>query len=209
MPAVSATKQAILAAALELGALHGISGTTMDEVAELAGVAKGSVYYNFASKDALFEQLLTGGLSRLSSTLRSSRLEPESANALPTLVTNMLVLIEANRSLAKLMAAELFRTDRPWQEPMTVMRRDALEEIVQSISPLLPAQTPESTLLVIAGSIFGGILVGGLEWLLFHPETPVHDVAEAILFTFSGKLTGVSTGSTTGRQAHPPADKIR
>lgn len=55
MPRISPTKQAILAAALELGAQNGISGTTMDEVAERAGVAKGSVYYNFSSKDKLFE----------------------------------------------------------------------------------------------------------------------------------------------------------
>ncbi|MDD0857361.1 helix-turn-helix domain containing protein [Arthrobacter alpinus] len=60
----------MLTAALELGALHGISGTTMDEVAERAGVAKGSVYYNFASKDKLFEELLTTGVSSWPRTWR-------------------------------------------------------------------------------------------------------------------------------------------
>ena len=62
MPRISPTKKAILASALELSALHGISGTTMEQVSERAGVAKGSVYYNFSSKDKLFEELLITGL---------------------------------------------------------------------------------------------------------------------------------------------------
>lgn len=188
MARVSSTKQAILAAALELGALKGISGTTMDEVAEKAGVAKGSVYYNFDSKDALFAELLTNGLELLSSTLRESRMSANGYDTVPAIVTNMLVLIESNRSLSKLMAAELFRTDRPWQGPMKVLRRDALDEIVQALAPLAPKETSEATLLVMAGGIFGSTLVGGLEWLLFHPETPVSEVAEAIMVIYSGQL---------------------
>ena len=47
------TKQLIVDAAVAVAAQHGISGASMDQIAETAGVAKGSLYYNFASKDAL------------------------------------------------------------------------------------------------------------------------------------------------------------
>ena len=73
MPRVSGTKRSILDAALELASLNGITGTTMEEVAVRAGVAKGSVYYNFSSKDKLFEQLLLDGIGALAETLRQSR----------------------------------------------------------------------------------------------------------------------------------------
>jgi len=188
MPRISATKQAILAAALELGALHGISGTTMEEVAERAGVAKGSVYYNFSSKDKLFEELLTTGVSSLARTLRQARLSAAGFAGVEAMVTDMLALIADNRPLAKLTAAEIFRTDRVWQHSMSVLRREALAEIGVALEPLLPADTTESTRLLMAGGIFGATLMGGLEWLLFSPETPVDEVAAAILFTFSGKL---------------------
>ncbi|ALE05267.1 hypothetical protein AL755_06920 [Arthrobacter sp. ERGS1:01] len=188
MPRISATKQAILAAALELGALHGISGTTMEEVAERAGVAKGSVYYNFSSKDKLFEELLTTGVSSLARTLREARLSAAGFAGVEAMVTDMLALIADNRPLAKLTAAEIFRTDRVWQHSMSVLRREALSEIGAALAPLLPAETTEATRLLMAGGIFGATLMGGLEWLLFSPETPVDEVAAAILFTFSGKL---------------------
>ncbi|UIK89485.1 TetR/AcrR family transcriptional regulator [Arthrobacter polaris] len=177
-----------MAAALELGALHGISGTTMDEVAERAGVAKGSVYYNFSSKDKLFEELLTAGVSSLALTLRSARESATGFGAIEAMVTDMLTLIAENRPLAKLMAAEIFRTDRVWQNTVSTLRREAVSEIGAALLPLVPADTSEGSRLLMAGGIFGATLMGGLEWLLFSPNTPADDVSAAILFTFSGKL---------------------
>lgn len=188
LPRISPTKKAILAAALELGARHGISGTTMDEVAERAGVAKGSVYYNFASKDKLFEELLTTGVSSLAENLAAARARTSGFAAIEAMVADMLILIAENRSLAKLMAAEIFRTDRTWQTAVSALRREAVAEIGAALLPLVPAGTSESSRLLMAGGIFGATLVGGLEWLLFSPETPVEEVSAAILFTFSGKL---------------------
>ncbi|MDJ0314254.1 TetR/AcrR family transcriptional regulator [Arthrobacter sp. H35-D1] len=193
MPRISATKQAILAAALELGASHGISGTTMDEVAERARVAKGSVYYNFASKDKLFEELLTTGVGSLSDTLRAARESAAGFAAIEAMVTDMLTLIAENRALAKMMAAEIFRTDRAWQNTTSGLRREAVAEIGTALLPLVPAGTSESSRLLMAGGIFGATLMGGLEWLLFTPDTPVTEVAAAILFTFSG---GLAKGAT-------------
>lgn len=188
MPRISPTKAAILAAALELGALHGISGTTMDGVAERAGVAKGSVYYNFSSKDALFGELLTAGVRSLAESLREARGRAAGFAAIEAMVSDMLALIAENRALAKLMASEIFRTDRAWQDTMSALRREALGEISTALVPLVPAGTTENGRLLMAGSIFGATLMGGLEWLLFSPDTPHGEVAGAILFTLSGRL---------------------
>ncbi|GAA4656375.1 TetR/AcrR family transcriptional regulator [Arthrobacter cryoconiti] len=198
MQRVSATKEAILAAALELGALHGISGTTMEQVAERAGVAKGSVYYNFSSKDKLFGELLTTGVSKLAQTLHDARLSASGFAGVEAMVTAMLSLLEANRALSKLMAAEIFRTDRAWQESIFALRREALTEIEEALVPLVPAGTSEAMRLLMAGGIFGATLMGGLEWLLFSPQTPVSDVAAALLFTLSGKLDAGPTPPTLG-----------
>lgn len=190
MPRISATKEAILAAALELGALHGISGTTMDQVAERAKVAKGSVYYNFSSKDKLFEELLTTGVSSLSETLRQARQSSTGFGAIEAMVTDMLMLIAENRPLAKMMAAEIFRTDRAWQDAVSVLRREAVTEIGAALLPLVPPGTSEGSRLLMAGGIFGATLVSGLEWLLFSSDTPADEVSAAILFLFSGQLAG-------------------
>ena len=57
---------------MTLIAEQGFSATTVDEIAERAGVAKGTVYYNFASKTDLFEELLRHGVGLLTASLRAA-----------------------------------------------------------------------------------------------------------------------------------------
>ena len=66
-------KQLIVDAAVTVAAQHGISGASMDQIAETAGVAKGSLYYNFASKDALFAEVMRRGFERLSAAIDAAR----------------------------------------------------------------------------------------------------------------------------------------
>lgn len=51
----AATTEAILTAARRLFGTQGFAATTMDEIAEGAGVAKGAVYHHFRTKEAVFE----------------------------------------------------------------------------------------------------------------------------------------------------------
>jgi AcrR family transcriptional regulator len=55
--------QAILDAALDVFAEKGFADARLDDVAARAGVAKGTIYLYFASKDALFEALIHSGIA--------------------------------------------------------------------------------------------------------------------------------------------------
>ncbi|MCQ1947950.1 MULTISPECIES: TetR/AcrR family transcriptional regulator [unclassified Arthrobacter] len=192
MPRESGTKRAILDAALDLAAANGISGTTMDDVAERAGVAKGSLYYNFSSKDKLFEKLLLEGVGALTECLRNARSGLAGWQAIESMVRALLELLSENRALAKLMAAEILRTDRTWQHSLHLLRQEALAEFVEPIRQTGgPAGLPDGgsdRLTLIAGSVFGATLMGALDWLVFDPERSVDDVAAAVLYALSGRL---------------------
>jgi AcrR family transcriptional regulator len=60
-----ARRQAILDAALSVFAAHGFEAARLDEVAARAGVAKGTLYLYFQSKEALFEALVRDAVSPL------------------------------------------------------------------------------------------------------------------------------------------------
>lgn len=66
--ATAAMKEGIFQAALRVIKEWGFDGLTMDRVAEVAGVAKGSIYHYFATKQALmefiFERVVTPALER-------------------------------------------------------------------------------------------------------------------------------------------------
>ncbi|MCU1409168.1 MAG: TetR family transcriptional regulator [Microbacteriaceae bacterium] len=182
------TKGAILTAALSLAAERGISGTTMDDVAERAGVAKGSLYYNFSSKEKLFEGLLLDGMAALTEALRETRAGRRGWPAVEAMVERLLSEISANISLARIMGGEVFRTDRPWQETAFGLRHEALAEFAAAIDEAGPAASFEGATDLMASAVFGATLMAGLEWLVFEPHRAQDEVVAAVLATFSGRL---------------------
>ena len=56
-------RQAILDAGLEVFAAHGFAAARLDDVAEKAGVAKGTIYLSFKDKEDLFEQIVLGAIA--------------------------------------------------------------------------------------------------------------------------------------------------
>ncbi|MBZ9609727.1 TetR/AcrR family transcriptional regulator [Clostridium estertheticum] len=59
------TKRAIFQSAIKTFSTNGYDGATMDEISANAGVAKGTVYYYFKSKDEVFKYIITEGVSLL------------------------------------------------------------------------------------------------------------------------------------------------
>lgn len=183
------TKQLIVDAAVVVAAQHGISGASMDQIAETAGVAKGSLYYNFASKDALFAEVMRRGFERLSTAIDSAREGVPGEDAPRTVAAATLEALRNNIDLAKLMAAEVFRTDRAWAETMNEARssvatrlRDALRDA--HIAAGNSRQSAER-ITETAGAAFFGALAGAcLDWLLFRPELSLEHVLDEVLTTW-------------------------
>ncbi len=65
-------QQAIVDAAKKSLALFGYKGTTMDQVAKMANVSKGSIYNFFASKEDLFAVMVEDMVRELESVLHAS-----------------------------------------------------------------------------------------------------------------------------------------
>jgi len=63
------TKESILSVADKLFSRFGFHKTSMDEIARIARKAKGSLYYNFASKEDLFKAVIANELDNLKSQL--------------------------------------------------------------------------------------------------------------------------------------------
>jgi AcrR family transcriptional regulator len=64
----AATVGMILAEARRLFTERGFEATSIDDIAEAAGVAKGAVYHHFASKEAVFQRVLEDVQAQIAST---------------------------------------------------------------------------------------------------------------------------------------------
>ncbi|MEU9823762.1 TetR/AcrR family transcriptional regulator [Micromonospora chersina] len=177
------TRQRLFVAAVELIAEQGFSATTVDDIAARAGVAKGTVYYNFESKTVLFEELLRHGIGLLTADFRAAVDGLPPREALAALVRAELEYIRRYRAFAQLLLSEMWRTNREWQQTLRLLRGEAIEVIAETVragvaSGDLPADLDVRT---ASSALFGVGLVVAVDWLVFQPDRPVEDVQEALL----------------------------
>jgi AcrR family transcriptional regulator len=177
------TRQRLFVAAVELIAEQGFTATTVDDIAARAGVAKGTVYYNFQSKTVLFEELLRHGVGLLTADFRAAVDGLPPREALAALVRAELEYIRRYRAFAQLLLSEMWRTNREWQQTLRLLRGEAIEVIAETVragvaSGDLPADLDVPT---ASSALFGVGLVVAVDWLVFQPDRPIADVQEALL----------------------------
>ncbi|MGW5668987.1 TetR/AcrR family transcriptional regulator [Micromonospora sp. NPDC003776] len=177
------TRQRLFVAAVELIAEQGFSATTVDDIAARAGVAKGTVYYNFESKTVLFEELLRHGIGLLTADFRAAVDGLPPREALAALVRAELEYIRRYRAFAQLLLSEMWRTNREWQQTLRLLRGEAIEVIAETVragvaSGDLPADLDVRT---ASSALFGVGLVVAVDWLVFQPDRPIEDVQDALL----------------------------
>jgi AcrR family transcriptional regulator len=68
----AARREAILDAALDEFSARGFAAARLDDVAQRAGVAKGTIYLYFADKETLFQELILSKMSPIVGTLESA-----------------------------------------------------------------------------------------------------------------------------------------
>ncbi|WP_308167460.1 TetR/AcrR family transcriptional regulator [Catellatospora tritici] len=184
-----ATRQKLFEATMELIAEQGFSDTTVDQIAERAGVAKGTVYYNFASKSTLFEELLRYGVGLLKAEFETAVRDREPADAVAALIRAQLGFIQRYRSFAQLLLSEMWRTQRDWQQTLRLLREDAIAVIAGVLQAGVDGGDFAADLDVrlSASALFGVCLVTALDWLVFTPERPIEEVEAAVLAIVRGR----------------------
>ncbi|WP_433888852.1 TetR/AcrR family transcriptional regulator [Streptomyces sp. CA-111067] len=192
-----ATRRKLYEAAVTLIAEQGFSATTVDQIAERAGVAKGTVYYNFASKNDLFEELLRHGVGLLTGSLREAadRVAARGGSrvdALDAMIRAGLLFIVRYPSFTQLYVAELWRTNRTWQDTLAKVRQQAVAVVEQVLGEAVAAGelSDELDVPLTASALFGMVLVAALDWQAFQPERSIDEVHAALSRLLQGRVSG-------------------
>ncbi|WP_246339646.1 TetR/AcrR family transcriptional regulator [Streptomyces lunaelactis] len=192
-----ATRAKLYEAAVTLIAEQGFSATTVDEIAERAGVAKGTVYYNFKSKTELFEELLRYGVGLLTASLQSAADETAErggtkVEALDAMIRAGLGFIDRYPAFTQLYVAELWRTNRAWQSTLLVVRQQAVAVVETVLREAVEngELSEEIDVQLTAAALVGMVLVAALDWQAFQPERSLDDVHAALSRLLHGRVSG-------------------
>ncbi|WP_029109935.1 TetR/AcrR family transcriptional regulator [Mycobacterium sp. URHD0025] len=96
----SAAQTRILDAALELIADHGVSGTSLQMIADALGVTKAAVYHQFKTKEAIVIALTERELGQLEDALEAAEAEGSPTRARELLLTRVVETAVARRRAA-------------------------------------------------------------------------------------------------------------
>lgn len=91
------TKAKLLHAALELFASRGYNATTVDAIADAAGVSAGLLYYHFDSKPAVLQAIFEQSLADVQATFAAADRESDPARRLPALLRSGAILVPRHR----------------------------------------------------------------------------------------------------------------
>jgi AcrR family transcriptional regulator len=107
-------RAAVLAVAQQIFAQKGYHATSIDDLIEAAGIARGTFYLYFESKRAIFDELLDGLLATLRSVVRRIEVGPGAAppvEQMDATVDRVLETLSANRQVARILLREAVGID--------------------------------------------------------------------------------------------------
>ncbi|MEU4235519.1 TetR/AcrR family transcriptional regulator [Nonomuraea sp. NPDC026600] len=175
-------------AAVELIAEHGYAATTVDAIAERAGVAKGTVFYNFGSKEGLFEALLEHSINLLAEALADADTGESALDALDSVVLGQLRFFEEHGAFARVLLAEMWRT--AWQEAVARLRQSALGVYANVLRRAAANGEIRADLDVetAATAVFGMVLTVAIERRALYPDRPLERTHATLVELLHGRI---------------------
>jgi AcrR family transcriptional regulator len=130
----TSTRAKLFDAAAILIGKQGLHATTVEQIVELAGVAKGTVYYHFKSKDELFQALLIEGLKRVADAFREETRDALGpTEALAGITRAELENITKYEAFARLMMSQLWLADSLWSEGAIRVMQEEIFAVIEGV----------------------------------------------------------------------------
>lgn len=127
------TKKSIFQSSIKIFSDKGYDGATMDDIAANAGVAKGTLYYHFKSKEEIFKYIISEGMNVIREQVEDAVVrEDNPLNKLKILCKIQLSLVYQNRDFFKVMMSQLWG-----KEIRQLELRDSIHEYIKNIQAYL------------------------------------------------------------------------
>jgi TetR/AcrR family acrAB operon transcriptional repressor len=163
------TRQAILRSALAVFSTRGYGAARLEDIARMAGVTRGAIYWHFQGKPELFQALLETYSARVHEVVSASVERADNfTDVINRVFSGLLGAIETDRSLQAVVELSLFKTEG-LPELRAVQRRQA--------------EAAEALLQIVAGVLRRAAASGGLR-----SDVPPDMAARALLGLVNGIL---------------------
>jgi len=183
------TKKAIFDAAIKVFSASGYTEATMDEIALKAGVAKGTLYYHFKSKEEIFKFIISEGMDVIKEQIEEAvNKEENPLEKLRVFCKAQLMLVYENRDFFKMLMSQL------WGEELRHLEiRDTIRSYISGIEKHLKEAMDGSYITdrdtQFTSYIMFGTLCSAAAYEIVRNEN--HDINEVIENAYNYILKGI------------------
>ena len=185
-------KDQIMKSALKLFSKHGYHETAVSKIADQAGVAKGTVYWYFDSKEKLFLEIIITGIESLNQKLeeRVAKLNDNSIEKIKVFIELYLEFFKEGEDTAKIVQESSVSFDEYFHKEMVKQRQLAIDNLAEIIkegknnNKIKNEIDEQEVANLILGTLFGG----------YNPHVyQLTDVEEKVDFISNIILNGIKT----------------
>ena len=128
-------KSKILAAAIKSFAQHGYESVSVDEIVEKAGVAKGTFYYYFKSKEDLFLSLIGTGIDHLSEHMAlDAGKTTDPVKRVVSIIESQYYYFAKNKDFCRVLVSEIWHFESKWKQKYAPRRDQYIFSMVEAIN---------------------------------------------------------------------------
>lgn len=156
---VGAARERVLAVAQDLFSRHGVSGTSLQMIADELGVTKAAVYFQFQSKEDIVLAVISPSLDHLVRVTEAAEARPTLLTRRETVLSGLVDVIIANRRLSAMLRSD------PAVRDVLASHPD-LQALGDRLSQLLMGSDPDPGTRVAVAMVTGGMMAIGTDPLL-------------------------------------------
>ena len=148
-------RERVLGAALDLFAEYGVSGTSLQMIADRLGVTKAAVYHQFPTKDEIVQAVIHPALDRLDEIADEAEAKRGRGAQVRAVLAGVVGLVVEHRRLSA-----VFSFDPAVAQ---LVRREPAIRSVERINRLLTGPDPDDATRVAVAMVSGGLIVAGID----------------------------------------------
>lgn len=185
------TQRKLFTATMEIMEHRGSAHVSIEEVAQRAGVSKGTVYYNFGSKKTMIDRLLQYGTHLLVESMsEASVAQSDPREGLRKSLSTALTYLHEHRGFTRLWVSEVWKGLDAWTDSMVDNRQEILDFIESQVRALRSRYTIDTAqdTRALALSIFGATFMLAMDREIHGVQRSIEDSTRAVMLVFDGYI---------------------
>lgn len=179
---MSKTKRSIFEAAIKVFSKNGYDGATMDDMAQEAGLAKGTLYYNFKSKEEIFKYIIKEGMELIKEQLQTSaEKEDNSLAKLKAICRVQLKLVYEKKDFFKVVLSQLWG-----QEMRQSELREVIHDYICNLEKYIKLAIEDDLVkkgepYFMAYTFFGALCSAAIYELINENKSNIDEIADSLM----------------------------